>query len=109
MPESMAIVAEQLGATVARPEQPAVRELALVHRAGPLSPAATRFTELPIPVGTSGDLMRPSEPMPGSGCGWHRHPYPSKPMDTRVDSRYIREHGPISGRLHQPQGGNCEY
>ena len=87
MPESMTIVAEQLGATVARPEQPAVRELALVHRAGPLSPAATRFTELPIPVGTSGDLMRPSEPMPGSGCGWHRHPYPSKPMDIRVDSR----------------------
>ena len=51
IPESMAIVAEQLGATVARPEQTAVRELALVHRAGPLSPAATRFTELPIPVG----------------------------------------------------------
>ena len=34
VPESMALVAEQLGAMVARPDPPAVRELALVHRAG---------------------------------------------------------------------------
>jgi DNA-binding transcriptional LysR family regulator len=53
VPESMAIVAEQLGAMVARPEPPAVRELALVHRAGPLSPAATRFAELASPTGAS--------------------------------------------------------
>jgi DNA-binding transcriptional LysR family regulator len=46
VPESMALVAEQLGASVARPEPPAVRELALVHRAGSLSPAAYRFVEL---------------------------------------------------------------
>ena len=50
VPESMALVAEQLGATVARPEPPAVRELALVHRAGALSPAATRFAELAVPA-----------------------------------------------------------
>jgi DNA-binding transcriptional LysR family regulator len=46
VPESMALVAEQLGALIARPEPPAVRELAVVHRAGALSPAATRFAEL---------------------------------------------------------------
>jgi LysR family transcriptional regulator, carnitine catabolism transcriptional activator len=49
VPESMALVAEQLGAVVARPEPPAVRELALVHRPGALSPAAARFAELAIP------------------------------------------------------------
>jgi LysR family transcriptional regulator, carnitine catabolism transcriptional activator len=48
VPESMAVVAEQLGAVVARPEPPAVRELALVHRTGPLSPAAARFAELAV-------------------------------------------------------------
>jgi len=46
VPEAMALVAEQLGALVARPEPPAVREIALVHRAGPLSPAAARFAAL---------------------------------------------------------------
>ncbi len=48
VPESMAVVAEQLGAVVSRPEPPAVRELALVHRTGPLSPAAARFAELAV-------------------------------------------------------------
>jgi hypothetical protein len=45
----MALVAEQLGAVVARPDPPAVRELALVHRTGSLSPAAARFTQLAVP------------------------------------------------------------
>ncbi len=49
VPESMALVAEQLGAVVARPDPPAVRELALVQRAGALSPAAARFAELAVP------------------------------------------------------------
>ena len=48
VPESMALVAEQLGAVVARPDPPAVRELALVHRVGTLSPAAARFAELAV-------------------------------------------------------------
>jgi hypothetical protein len=46
----MALVAEQLGAIVARPEPQAVRKLALVHRAGALSPAATRFADLTVPA-----------------------------------------------------------
>ena len=49
VPESMAHVAEQLGAVVARPNPPAVRELALVYRLGALSPAAVRFAELASP------------------------------------------------------------
>ncbi len=49
VPESMALVAEQLGAIVARPEPPAIRELALVYRTGSLSPAAARFAELAMP------------------------------------------------------------
>ena len=48
VPESMALVAEQLGAVIARPQPPAVRELALVHRPGALSPAAARFAELAV-------------------------------------------------------------
>ena len=50
VPESMALMAGQLGAVVARPDPPAVRQLALVHRPGVLSPAATRFAELALPV-----------------------------------------------------------
>ena len=50
VPESMAVFAEQLGAVVVRPDPPAVRELALVHRAGALSPAATRFAKLAVPA-----------------------------------------------------------
>ena len=49
VPESTALVAEGLGAVIARPDPPAVRELALVYRAGALSPAAARFAELAIP------------------------------------------------------------
>ena len=49
VPESMALVAGRLGAVVARPDPPAVRHLALVHRPGALSPAATRFSELALP------------------------------------------------------------
>ena len=49
VPESMARIAQQLGAVVARPDLPAARQLALVHRPGTLSPAAGRFSELAIP------------------------------------------------------------
>ena len=49
VPESMALVAERLGAIIARPDPPAVRQLALVHRSGALSPAAGRFAELAVP------------------------------------------------------------
>jgi LysR family carnitine catabolism transcriptional activator len=46
VPESTAVIAKQLGAVVVRPDPPAVRRLALVHRDGTMSPAATRFVEL---------------------------------------------------------------
>ena len=46
VPEAMALIAEKLGAVVARPTPPAVRDLVLVHRLGPLSPASSRFVEL---------------------------------------------------------------
>ena len=46
VPEALASIAERLGAVVARPNPPAVRELVLVHPLGPVSPAATRFIEL---------------------------------------------------------------
>jgi DNA-binding transcriptional LysR family regulator len=49
VPEAMAGLAERLGAVVVRPDPPAVRQLALVHRSGPLSPAAARFLELSHP------------------------------------------------------------
>jgi len=54
VPEALARFAEQFGAIVSRPEPPAVRRLALVHRAGDLSPAAARFcglVELPTSAG----------------------------------------------------------
>lgn len=46
VPDAMAGIAEKLGAVVAKPTPPAVRDLVLVHRLGPLSPAASRFVEL---------------------------------------------------------------
>ncbi|MGO8860334.1 MAG: LysR family transcriptional regulator [Acidimicrobiales bacterium] len=46
VPESLARTAAGLGAVTARPEPPIVRELALVHRSGSLSPAAARFTDM---------------------------------------------------------------
>jgi LysR family transcriptional regulator, carnitine catabolism transcriptional activator len=46
VPESVARTASGLGAVTARPTPPLERALALVHRAGPLSPAATRFIEI---------------------------------------------------------------
>ena len=45
VPESVARTAAGLGAVTARPQPPIASALALVHRAGPLSPAATRFIE----------------------------------------------------------------
>jgi LysR family carnitine catabolism transcriptional activator len=48
VPESMAHLAQLLGAIIVRPEPPAVRDLAMVHRASPLSPAAASFAELAI-------------------------------------------------------------
>jgi LysR family carnitine catabolism transcriptional activator len=46
VPESVARTAAALGAVTARPDPPIARALALIYRAGPLSPAATRFVEL---------------------------------------------------------------
>ena len=46
VPEAVARTASGLGAVTARPEPPIVRALALVHRSGPLSPAAARLTEV---------------------------------------------------------------
>jgi LysR family carnitine catabolism transcriptional activator len=46
VPEAMALMADSLGAVVARPAPPVIRDLVLVHRIGPLSPAASRFIEL---------------------------------------------------------------
>ena len=50
VPESMALIAERLGAVTARPDPPAIRVLALVHRPLMLSPAAARFSELACPM-----------------------------------------------------------
>jgi DNA-binding transcriptional LysR family regulator len=46
VPESVARTASGLGAVTARPAPPLERALALIHRAGPMSPAATRFIEV---------------------------------------------------------------
>ncbi len=46
VPERQAQVAEQLGAVVVRPDPPVERRLAVLHRPGPLAPAAQRFLEL---------------------------------------------------------------
>ena len=48
VPESIAGVARALGATVARPVPAVGRSLALIHRSGPLAPAAVRFVDLAI-------------------------------------------------------------
>jgi DNA-binding transcriptional LysR family regulator len=48
VPESLALVARASGAVLARPRPTIVRQLALIHRSGPLSPAAARFIELAI-------------------------------------------------------------
>ena len=63
VPESMAEVAEKLGAVISRPDPPAVRELALVHRTGPLSPAAARFARL----ATSDPVLRDPADLPAHG------------------------------------------
>jgi DNA-binding transcriptional LysR family regulator len=54
VPEALARFAEQFGAVVSRPHPTAVRRLALVHRAGDLSPAAARFCELVGPPKSAG-------------------------------------------------------
>lgn len=46
VPDAMALIAEKLGAVVARAKPPVVRDLALVHRLGSMSPAASRFLGL---------------------------------------------------------------
>jgi DNA-binding transcriptional LysR family regulator len=46
VPESVARTASGLGAVTARPTPHVERALVLIHRAGPLSPAATRFIEI---------------------------------------------------------------
>ena len=49
VPESLAETAQAAGAVLARPQPPIVRELALIHRTGALSPAAARFSEMASP------------------------------------------------------------
>ena len=46
VPEPIAVVARALGATVARPVPTVERSMALIHRNGPLAPAAVRFVDL---------------------------------------------------------------
>lgn len=46
VPEWLATVAVRLQATVGRPDPPIVRQVSLLHRPGPLAPAAERFCEL---------------------------------------------------------------
>lgn len=46
VPDSLAMVASASGAVLARPQPPIVRQLALIHRAGEVSPAAERFVEM---------------------------------------------------------------
>jgi LysR family carnitine catabolism transcriptional activator len=46
VPEPLAEVAAQLGAVVVRPVPAISREVAILHRPGPLAPAAQRFLEL---------------------------------------------------------------
>jgi LysR family transcriptional regulator, carnitine catabolism transcriptional activator len=48
VPESVARTASGLGAVTARPSPPLERGLALVHRAGPLSPAASRLIAIAV-------------------------------------------------------------
>ncbi len=48
VPESVAHTASGLGAIVARPEPPIERAIVLIHRIGPLSPAADRFTAMAL-------------------------------------------------------------
>jgi len=68
VPESVARTATTLGAVTARPEPPIERALALVHRNGPLSPAAARFAE--IASRSSGAVTRSAPlrpPVPARG------------------------------------------
>jgi LysR family transcriptional regulator, carnitine catabolism transcriptional activator len=46
VPGPSATVAQALGAQVVQPDPPIVRGVAIVHRSGPLAPAAARFLEL---------------------------------------------------------------
>jgi len=46
VPEAMSLIAEKLGAVVVRLTPPVFRNLVMVHRRGPLAPAASRFVEL---------------------------------------------------------------
>jgi DNA-binding transcriptional LysR family regulator len=48
VPEPIATVAGALGATIARPDPAVERSIALIHRTGPLAPAASRFVELAV-------------------------------------------------------------
>jgi LysR family carnitine catabolism transcriptional activator len=54
VPGPSAAVAQALGAQVIQPDPPIVRGVAVVHRAGPLAPAADRFLQL-----VAGDGPRP--------------------------------------------------
>jgi DNA-binding transcriptional LysR family regulator len=93
VPEALAEVAGRLGAVVVRPEPPAVRQLALVHRPGPRSPAAERFTELATgdrgPDGVSRrppGSDRPPPPGPSApGPGGRPGPRPGRPRPSGPD------------------------
>jgi LysR family transcriptional regulator, carnitine catabolism transcriptional activator len=52
VPDAMALIAEKLGAVVARAKPPVIRDLVLVHRPGSMSPAASRFLELSSGAGS---------------------------------------------------------
>jgi LysR family carnitine catabolism transcriptional activator len=59
VPEPMAFVAKQLGATLARPSPRVSREITLFHRPGPQSPAATRFLEVAMaPTSNLGEAKK---------------------------------------------------
>lgn len=69
VPVATALIAETLGAVIARPAPPVTRDLVLVHRPGTLSPAASRFVELSAgvavtggPVQSPGVASRPGSP-----------------------------------------------
>jgi DNA-binding transcriptional LysR family regulator len=55
VPESAARTAQDLGAVTARPDPPIERAIVLVHRSGPLSPAAARFTDMATSYETVAD------------------------------------------------------
>ena len=50
VPEALAEVAALLGAAVVRPDPPITRQVSVLHRPGPLAPAAQRFLGLAVEI-----------------------------------------------------------